>query len=161
MNNTKDVSRSVKTAAWVLLALFGAGVLASSVMTWYADTQFPFAEDMISPQHLPLLDSYLSLTYTQDNLEAVLLLAGLVCYPVLMVYGLVKQVVFTAKEKWLYVAVTAAVFAVAAVPFSLLTPTFYPVNFYFTPAVMLATLTVCVATESGIRALKSKKGKKK
>ena len=161
MNNTKDVSRSVKTAAWVLLALVGAGLLVSSAMTWYADTRYPFANDLISPEHLSQLDSYLTLTYTQDNLEAVLLLAGVVCYPVLMVYALVKRVAFTAKQKWLYVGITTVVFAAVTVPFSLLTEEFYPMNFYFTPAVLLATLTVCVATESGIRALKSKKGKKK
>ena len=159
MTETKNVTRSVKTAAWVLLALFGAGVLASSVMTWYADTQYPFVDDLITPEHLSQLDSYLTLTNVQDNLEAVLLLAGLVCYPVLMVYGLIKRVSFSAKEKWLYVAITAAAYVVVSVPFSLLTVEFYPVNFYFTPVVLLAVLTVTVAVETGLRAVKSRKKK--
>ena len=159
MNNEKDFSRVVKTTAWLLLALFGAGLLASSAMTWYADTHYPFANDLITPEHISQLDGYLSLTYAQDNLEAILLLAGLVAYPMLLVYGLVKRVHFPAKAKWLYVGITALVFVAVSVPFSLLTGEFYPMNFYFTPVILLAMLVVCVAVEGGILALRNKKKK--
>lgn len=161
MTETKSFTRAVKTAAWVLLGTLTAALLVSGGLTWAADQFYPYPIEggIIPPSMLDALIERARLCAAQDTLEAIVLLAGLAAYPLLMVYGLIKRVSFSAKEKWLYVAITAAAYVVVSVPFSLLTVEFYPVNFYFTPVVLLAVLTVTVAVETGLRAVKSRKKK--
>ena len=153
---------NVVIAAWVMLVLLTAAVNTSAALTlWSSQFQGQFA-GFISAGQMEQFNSYMAVTSAQDTLEALSLLIGVIAYPVMLTCHVLGKKPLTAKQKWIYVAITAGVLLLPSLVMGLCDAVNGLFAYYlFTPVVLVGVLVLCVVLEFGLKALQNRKEKKK
>lgn len=158
----KEKNRVI-VAAWVMLALLGAVLAASSALTlWGSQYVDVFGGGLLSVKNMEAYADYMQVMGIQDTLEALCLLVGVIAYPILLTCHVMGKKPLSHKQKWVYVGVTAATLLLPSLVMGLFDTAYGLWEYYLlTPAVLVGVLVVCVVLEYGLKALQKRKDKQK
>lgn len=144
----KNIGR-LRVIALVVIGLLAVLTLLSSALLWSAHTFFPLTEGQVANPEL--VEAHFRLTNGWELVDGIALAVSLMGFFVLVLLDLMGKGVVSGRTKLLFAAAVAAAVVLPPLPFALTDPVFPPVNYFFTPLLVLTRLAFFLAVDTAVR----------
>ena len=149
--------RRIKVTAGITFGLLSLLSLVSSALLWCNHRFFPLAEGQLSPDEMAMLETHMKLDRIWEATDGILLTVSALAFLLLLILLARPPGILPWKQKLLYAGVLAAVLLVLPLPFAFTDPVFPPINYLFTPMLVIGRLAVFLVLDLVIETLIKKK----